>query len=453
METPSVRLLCKQLISLAIQRCRFSADICRLSVDIRRSKASDLHWIQISISDTGTGSSLEEFYPLKYTFNGVYGTTDDEIYHYKLNLNETSSSRRTTRLSSTSKNNAEFSGTEVSLSCTEDMDALVTNLTHFFQKMLILKPHNIAAELMADIGDHPDLQQHKVIIASDNMYLPLASSSNTVHLKARLEEYVHKHGSYSSEKCQSCFPNSKQIKTGNGVAIPENHTGNQMTVEAVIIISELSETSHCTCSRAQNIRTEVLYFKEYSPSLIHPSVLNSLKSISWDTFGLALSSITTHDGCAVLEWENLPLNYDAPPSKKIARLEEKLIKTSVYAALNDLKEKYQGYLLSAHALKIRSYAPDLARSIAGLISSSKDYDFQGECFSLLGLESGSIEADCVENCIKEKIISALEMNDRKTSRFHDPALSLFEAYSDLQEPNHMEYDFEEGEEGCSFMEN
>ncbi|KAJ9169548.1 hypothetical protein P3X46_017730 [Hevea brasiliensis] len=80
--------------------------------------------------------------------------------------------------------------------------------------------------------------------------------------------------------------------------------------------------------------------------------------------------------------------------------------------------------------EIRSYAPDLARSIAGLILSSNDSDFQKECFSLLGLQSREIGEETVEESIKEKIISVIDMNDRKSQRSKEvavaPAPLLFE---------------------------
>lgn len=76
--------------------------------------------------------------------------------------------------------------------------------------------------------------------------------------------------------------------------------------------------------------------------------------------------------------------------------------------------------------KIRSYAPDLARTIAGLIISSNDSEFQGECLSVLGLQSQDIGGKHVEAYIKEKIISVIEMNDRKPQRSKEATAFLFE---------------------------
>ncbi|KAG4109259.1 hypothetical protein ERO13_1Z049603v2 [Gossypium hirsutum] len=49
-----------QLISSAVKRCRLSEDLCRLSVVVKSSPPI----IRVSISDTGTGSCLEEFQDL-----------------------------------------------------------------------------------------------------------------------------------------------------------------------------------------------------------------------------------------------------------------------------------------------------------------------------------------------------------------------------------------------------
>ncbi|KAL0343297.1 UNVERIFIED_CONTAM: Type 2 DNA topoisomerase 6 subunit B-like [Sesamum angustifolium] len=63
---------------------------------------------------------------------------------------------------------------------------------------------------------------------------------------------------------------------------------------------------------------------------------------------------------------------------------------------------------------ICSYAPDLAKTLSGLILSSHDKKFQGECLSLLGLQLQENERNIVENCIKDKIISVIARNDRNS---------------------------------------
>lgn len=131
------------------------------------------------------------------------------------------------------------------------------------------------------------------------------------------------------------------------------------------------------------------------------------------------------------------------------------MKKSICLALDDLKEKYTGVLLSAHALKIHSYAPDLAKSIAGLILSSDDPNFQGEGLCLLGMQKGDVKEDLVEKIIKDRIISAIDMNDRKPQGLRSCREDVPFLFGDnhLQEPEYMYDECEEGEEeGCNLME-
>lgn len=135
--------------------------------------------------------------------------------------------------------------------------------------------------------------------------------------------------------------------------------------------------------------------------------------------------------------------------------DQKLVKKAVKLALNDLKDKNAGVFLSAHALKViycshllsaiqftvliwqsdtsfdlgcmslatscywrlsfqvRNCAPDLAKTISSLILCSNDSNFRDECFSFLGLPSQGVGSELVEECIKGKIISVIEMNDRE----------------------------------------
>lgn len=142
-----------------------------------------------------------------------------------------------------------------------------------------------------------------------------------------------------------------------------------------------------------------------------------------------------------------------PPLRQRTQFETKLVKEAISLALDDLKERYSGALLSDHALKIHNHAPDLARSIAGLILSSDDSDFQGECFSLLGMQMGKFEGESIEKCIKDKIMSAIDMNDRKPPSLRCRATAPFLFGDDhLQEPEYMD-EYEEGEEdGCNLMD-
>ncbi|KAI3408323.1 uncharacterized protein J3R85_020314, partial [Psidium guajava] len=113
-----------------------------------------------------------------------------------------------------------------------------------------------------------------------------------------------------------------------------------------------------------------------------------------------------------------------------------------------MKEKYSGALLSDRARKIQSHAPDLARTLAGLILSSNDLEFQGECLSLLGLQMG-VEMEIVE-CVKDKINAVIELNDRKPERCKEAIPFLFE--DDRLQEMDFEEECEEGEDSYDSLD-
>ncbi|KAJ8538012.1 hypothetical protein K7X08_014552 [Anisodus acutangulus] len=67
------------------------------------------------------------------------GVSDSEIHNLNLNLKESNSAGRLTKLPSTAKSGAKFSGTEVSVSIFESLDDLLAEVTWFLQKMILLK--------------------------------------------------------------------------------------------------------------------------------------------------------------------------------------------------------------------------------------------------------------------------------------------------------------------------
>ncbi|KAJ1399482.1 hypothetical protein SESBI_30245 [Sesbania bispinosa] len=442
MEFSSAQKLCLHLISSAYQRCRLSEQICRLSVILTRSSSSHPS-LRISISDTGIGSCLEEFQDLRFSSTDVadnWGISDSEIYNYQINLKENGSSR-ITRLPSDTKNGAKFRHAMALkfvcllslalISCRPKFIALyrsVTSkailayqmlLTCYIEKsknILILRIPNVAIQLVAEDCDVPESRYEKVFLANMCKQLP-TSAPNLEHLKSGLEDYVLKHGNNLSNKCNSCFPSWEQLKVGSGVACcTENRLNTELVMEAVIVISNIP-IQNTMCLREYGDKTEVLYFKDFSPCTISQSSMKALKSIDWKRYGLHLGGIVEEDGLALLEWENLPADAHIditviPAPRKISQLDRNLVKRAVQLSLDDLKVKHSGFFLSSRALQIRSYAPDLAKTIAGLILSSSDLDFQGECFSLLGLQSREVGTEIMENCIKERINSVIEMNDK-----------------------------------------
>ncbi|KAK3223363.1 hypothetical protein Dsin_010388 [Dipteronia sinensis] len=461
MEVSSVQKLCIHLISAAFQRCRVSEDLCRLSVVLRCcSSAPDPSIVRISISDTGIGSSLEEFQDLKFGREIIdaeeWGKclvfaciSDDEIYHYHLNLRESISSRRLTRLPSNPKSGVKFRHAAMQFHLNSH---LLIFRSFFFNYLLNLSvvglKYNVAVELVVEREDVPGSQYKDVFLANECNPLPF-SASNVERLKSGLEDYVLKHGNTLQGMCDSCFPSWEHLKVGHGVACcTETQRNSGMLMEVIIIISELSENS--SCIRECGAKTEVLYFKDFTPCSINQICLTALTTVDWKSYGLALERVVDQGGCAILEWENLPPHVridmcKLPLLRQKTQPNQNLIKKAVKLALDDLKEKHAGVLLSAHAVKICSYAPDLARSIAGLILSSNDLEFQGECLTLLGLQSQHIDGETVESCIKEKIVSVIEMNDRKPRKNKEVAAPFLFEDDGLQELNLQDEEYDTGE--------
>ncbi|KAI3720320.1 hypothetical protein L6452_21236 [Arctium lappa] len=437
MDVSSARNLCRHLISSAIQRCRISGELCRLTVGLKSSPLADPPVVRISIADTGVGSCLEEFQDVKNlsesSFNEIQGKNLNWQWNkLKGNVNITC-------------------GTEVSFSTFHSVDDLLADITCFFQKILIMKVpavsgHGIAVkvgiELILEKGNFPEHQSVNVIVANECIDLP--SEANAVCLKSGLVDYVLKHGNQKDSTCDSCFPIREHLKTGSGVVCSKSNRNTETTIEAVVVISELSELTNPSCFRVCGSKTEVLYFNDFSPGSISQSLLNGLKSIDWRSYGLSLKCISDEDGCAFVEWENLP------PAKE-RTVDRNLAKKAVKLALNDLKEKNAGVLLSAHAVKICSYAPDLAKTIAGLISTSNDVKFRGECASLLGLHSH--DAESIADNIKQRLISVIDLNDREpqTKRMREGAPLLF--HDDcFEETEFADEEYEDGEVSFSALD-
>ncbi|CAI0447740.1 unnamed protein product, partial [Linum tenue] len=383
--------LCCELISSAFQRCRVSAQLCRVSILLlAKSSLPDHSVLQISISDTGVGSSLEEFTGLSGSissenWDGLLSVrttsfSDKEIYNYKLNFRENNPDGMLAQLPSNLKNGVMFRhgiwdelffGTEVCLSVSEGMDILVSEINSFLQKMLVLKIPYIATELVVEQEDAAGSRYEKVYPAIEENALTFPASTIN-HLQSGLEDYVLQHGNRLNQKCDSCLPSREQLKVGIASCSSDSHKTSGFTIETVIIVSETK-------------------------------------------------TICTSDTCSP-ETEHAELSS----RRKKTQPDRSLVRKAVTLAMNNLKERHPGLLLSKHALKIRSYAPDLARSIAGLITSSMDQGFREECFSLLGLQCGQIGSSTVEDCIKEKITSVIEVNDREPSKSKNAAAtSLF----------------------------
>ncbi|WVZ10525.1 hypothetical protein V8G54_015055 [Vigna mungo] len=448
MEFSTVQELCLHRIKDADYRSRFADSqsfslalhLCILLFEFQVGKV-------FAVSDTGIGSCLEEFQDLRFSstdFADNWGQLfcpremvlscphiiligigacvfilrimDTEIHSYQINLKERGSSRITI-LPSNTKNGAKFSGSEAYLSCFVSRDLLLSDIRTFIQK-------NIAIQLVAEDCDVPESRYEKIFLANECKQLPM-SASNLELLK-------------------------EQLKVGIGVACcTDNRLNTELVMEAVILMSNIS-MQNIACFREYDNRTEVLYFKDFSPCTISRSSMKALQSIDWKTYGLNLRGTVEQDGVTLLEWENLPtdthidivLHTMIPAPRKLSPLNRNLVKRAVKLSLDDLKANHSQAFLSSRALQIRGYAPDLAKTIAGLILSSSDLDFQGECFSLLGLQSQEVGTEIVESCIEKRIVSVIEMNDKKPNNSQQVAPYLFEELENpVQDSEFQENDF------------
>ncbi|XP_016574902.1 type 2 DNA topoisomerase 6 subunit B-like isoform X2 [Capsicum annuum] len=468
MEISSVKMLYKHLIFCAVQRCRMADYLCRLTVKLTPVSRFGLPLVRISVSDTGVGSKLEDYQYLKYRNDPILANqwdgmlylattsvSDSEIHNLNLNLKESNSVGTLTKLPSTAKNGAKFSGTEVSVSISKSLDDLLAEVTCFLQKMILLKVPKVVMELLVGGDDSLGSQigSRILVIEGSSVYSPVESIKC---LKLGLKDYVRKH--------QTRFSVGENLKVGTGVANSSGSSqGNSQVVEAVVIISEMSELVPSSCIREQDMKTEVLYFEDFVSCSIAQSSLDALTNINWKSYGLALRSIANHDGSVMLEWENLLPDfhihiaihcYHRQVKQWVAENslpDRNLVRKAVKCALDDLKENNQGVLLSRRALKMCDYAPDLAKTLAQLILSSNDLNFQEECCSLLGVQSQEVNMDNVGNCIREKIISVIGLNDRNSQKNKEAPTFLFEDDC-FQKEHFMEEEYHEGEEAYNFLD-
>uniref|UniRef100_A0A0E0AE66 Type 2 DNA topoisomerase 6 subunit B-like n=1 Tax=Oryza glumipatula TaxID=40148 RepID=A0A0E0AE66_9ORYZ len=408
------RKLLHSLIYWAVQRCRMSESPCRLTVSVKRSpEPAGSSPLRISVSDTGVGSKLEEFLELdalaretpveKWDGTLLITTTgidDKAIYRYQFNLQEdTSSSTRFTKLATT--------GTEVCLCLpTEaDVDDLILWLVGFVRKIFVLRASNLACELFVAQTDSAGSGDVCLSQDSDDVHISITTSSID-RLVSGLKDYALSHAN-TSDRCEACYMNRDRLKIGTGTAkYVDKRKAKGQLVEVVIMIAPTSSDLSCWMTNCSS--TQVLHFVEFIPCPISQSSLSALMSIDWQSYGFKFKGAT-----AVDEW-------------KSSQPERHLLRKALKSALFGLKADHAEDFLSCHGQKVREYVPDLAESIAGLILSSNDQEFQDECIALLGLGSDQdLTEGAVRSCIGEKMNRIIEMNDTKENVEHN-APYLFE---------------------------
>uniref|UniRef100_A0A0E0Q2G5 Type 2 DNA topoisomerase 6 subunit B-like n=1 Tax=Oryza rufipogon TaxID=4529 RepID=A0A0E0Q2G5_ORYRU len=378
------RKLLHSLIYWAVQRCRMSESPCRLTVSVKRSpEPAGSSPLRISVSDTGVGSKLEEFLELdalaretpveKWDGTLLITTTgidDKAIYRYQFNLQEdTSSSTRFTKL------------------------------------IFVLRASNLACELFVAQTDSAGSGDVCLSQDSDDVHISITTSSID-RLVSGLKDYALSHAN-TSDRCEACYMNRDRLKIGTGTAkYVDKRKAKGQLVEVVIMLAPTSSDLSCWMTNCSS--TQVLHFVEFIPCPISQSSLSALMSIDWQSYGFKFKGAT-----AVDEW-------------KSSQPERHLLRKALKSALFGLKADHAEDFLSCHGQKVREYVPDLAESIAGLILSSNDQEFQDECIALLGLGSDQdLTEGAVRSCISEKMNRIVEMNDTKENVEHN-APYLFE---------------------------
>ncbi|CAN6206732.1 unnamed protein product [Urochloa humidicola] len=465
------RKLLHSLVYWAVQRCRVSESPCRLTVSLKRpAESASPSQLRVSVSDTGVGSKLEEFLELDdlaretpvEKWDGTLlitttGINDEAIYRYRFNLHEELSSARFTKLSTTYKNHATFSGTEVCLCLSNEADAddFILWLVGFFHKILILRAANLACELFVEQIGNAESRNVCLPQDSDDVHHSVMVSSSD-RLISGLKDYALSHG-YACDKCDTCILNRDLLKIGTGTANSvDRRKAKGLHVEVVILIARTA--SDLSCWTVNCSSTQVLYFEDFVPCPISQSSFDVLVSIDWQSYGFKLKGgFIDDEGNAVLEWDDMAFarvdivihTYLECAMQEChgSQQDRHLVRKALKSALSHLKADHAGDFLSCHGQRVREYVPDLAESIAGLILSSNDKEFQDECISLLGLGSDQdVSEGLVQSSICEKMVHIIELNDTKEN-VEDNAPYLFECEK-LDEDSQL--DEEDGDEDMVF---
>ncbi|TVU07660.1 hypothetical protein EJB05_41025, partial [Eragrostis curvula] len=437
------RKLLHSLVYSAVQRCRMSESPCRLTVSLKRP--AEPSPLRVSVSDTGVGSKLEEFLELDALAHETpvekWGIDDEAIYRYQFNLQEEISSARFTKLATTYKNHATFSGTEVCLCLSNESgaDDFISWLVDFIRKISVLRAGNLACELL--IEQTGSAQTRTVCLPQDCDDASLSVTTSSIgRLVSGLKGYALSHGN-TCDKCDTCSLNRDGLKTGTGaVSSLDRKKVKDLHVDVVIVIAHTA--SDLSCWMVNCSSTQVLNFEEFVPCPISQSSFDVLMNIDWQRYGFKLKGgFMDDEGNAVLEWDNATFALQEWQGSQQDRY---LVRKALKSALSHLKEDHAGDFLSCHGQRVREYVPDLAQSIAGLIMSSNDAEFQGECITLLGLGSDQeISEGEVKSSIFDKMTRIIEMNDTKDS-VEDSAPYLFECEK-LDEDSEL-YEEDENEE-------
>ncbi|KAG2608420.1 type 2 DNA topoisomerase 6 subunit B-like isoform X1 [Panicum virgatum] len=402
------RKLLRSLVYSAVQRCRMSESPCRLTVSVKRpAEAASASLLRVSVSDTGVGSKLEEFLELDV----LARETPVEKWDGTLLITTTGGDI---------KCKIHQAGYHIQKSC---------NI-----QILILRAPNLACELFVEQIGNAESRNVCLLQDSDDVHHSVMTSSSD-RLVSGLKDYALSHGN-TCDKCDTCILNRDLLKIGTGAANSvDRRKAKGLHVEVVIVIARTA--SDLCCWTVNCSSTQVLYFEDFVPCPISQSSFDVLLSTEWQSYGFKLKGgFIDDEGNTVLEWNNMPFaRVDiaihtylecAMQEGQGSQQDRHLVRKALKSALSHLKADHAGDFLSCHGQRVREYVPDLAESIAGLILSSNDKEFQDECVTLLGLGSDQdVSEGLVQSSICEKMIHIIVLNDTKEN-VDDNAPYLFE---------------------------
>uniref|UniRef100_A0A0D9WU00 Uncharacterized protein n=1 Tax=Leersia perrieri TaxID=77586 RepID=A0A0D9WU00_9ORYZ len=360
------RKLLHSLIYWAVQRCRMSESPCRLTISVKRSPESACSSpLRISVSDTGVGSKLEEFLELDDLTREIpVEKWDGTLFITTTGINDKTIYRYQFNLQEDTSSSARFTKLATTskiclcLSTEADVDDFILWLVGFVRKIFVLRASNLACELFVEQTASAESGHVCLSQDSDDVHLSITTSSID-RLVSGLKDYALSHGNTSDRD---------HLKIGTGAAkYVDKRKDKGQLVEVVIMIAHTSSDLSCWMTHCSS--TQVLHFEDFVPCLISQSSFNVLTSIDWQSYGFkSKGGFMDDDGNAVLQWDNMAF----------------------------------------------------ARSIAGLILSSNDQEFQDECIALLGLGSDQDLAEgTVRSCISEKMNRVIKMNDTKENVEHN----------------------------------
>lgn len=249
------------------------------------------------------------------------------------------------------------------------------------------------------------------------------------------------------------------LKVGTGSAKNSDRRRDKgLLVEIAIMVAHTA--SDLSCWMVNCSSTQVLHFQDFVPCPISQSSFNVLMSMDWQSFGFKLKGgFMDDEGNAVLEWDNLTFArvdiaihtyHGIVQEWQRSEPDKYVVRKALKLALHHLKADHAGEFISCHGKKILEYVPDLAQSIAGLISSSSDREFRHECFALLGLGSGQDTSEgAVRSCIGDKMARIIEMGDGKEKAQDSTPPYLFECEK-LDEDSPLLDEEDDGDEDMIF---